>query len=77
MKCPFCGTEMIFGYLNCGGAAIWSERRHKVSVLPDEKEKYALRLGTPWLSPHQIESHCCPKCKKLIIDTADYENNLG
>ena len=76
MKCPFCGTEMLHGYLNCG-TAIWSERKHKISTKPDSKEKYALHLEVPMMSPHQIESDCCPKCKKLIVDTTDYENNLG
>jgi hypothetical protein len=43
MKCPFCDIEMISGYLNCGNA-IWSERKHKISTLPDGKEKYTLHL---------------------------------
>lgn len=75
MKCPFCNTEMLQGYMSVG-AVIWSERKHKISLLPDGKEKYALHLSTPWLSPNQIESLCCPKCKKIIIDATDYDNNL-
>ena len=76
MKCPYCETEMLYGYLNCGNV-IWSQRKHKVSTLPDGDEKYALSLGVPWLSPHHVESYCCPNCKKIIIDAADYENNLA
>ena len=75
MKCPFCDTEMIHGYLNCGNA-IWSERKHKISTLPDSKEKYALHLETPLLSPHHIESFCCPKCQKIILDISAYDHNL-
>ncbi len=75
MNCPFCDTEMLHGYLNCG-MALWSERKHKLSLLPDGKEKYTLHLRQPILSPHQIESFCCPECKKLVIDTKDFENNL-
>jgi hypothetical protein len=75
MKCPFCDIEMLRGYLNCG-IALWSERKHKIGLLPDGKEKYALRLRTPLVPPHQIKSYCCPKCKKIIIDAEDYENNL-
>ena len=67
---------MLHGYLNCG-TAIWSERKHIISTNPDSKEKYALHLGTPVMSPNQLESDCCPKCKRLIIDVSDYENNLG
>jgi hypothetical protein len=75
MKCPFCDTEMLHGYLN-SGTAIWSERKHKISMLPNGKEKYALHLSVPMLSPHHIESYCCPKCKRLIADISYYENNL-
>ena len=75
MKCPYCNEPMLFGYFNCG-TAIWSERKHKISLLPGSKEKYALRLTQPIFTPHTVESYCCPKCKKIIIDAADYENNL-
>ncbi len=75
MKCPFCNTEMLSGYLNCGNA-IWSERKHKISTLPDGKEKYAMHLEVPLMSPHHIESLCCLNCKKIIIDVSGFENNL-
>ena len=75
MKCPFCDVEMLHGWLNCGGV-IWSERKHKISMLPDSNEKYALHLGTPMLSPNQVESSCCPKCKRIIIDASGYDTNL-
>ncbi len=75
MKCPFCGTEMLHGYLNCG-TMIWSERKHRVSMLPDQTEKYALHLGTPMFTPHHVESQCCPNCKKIIIVTSNYKNRL-
>ncbi len=75
MKCPYCDVEMLHGYLNCG-TIIWSERKHKISMLPNGKEKYALHLEPPLLAPHGIESDCCPRCKRIIIDAACYKNNL-
>ena len=66
---------MLHGYLNCG-AAIWSQRKHKLSMLPDGKEIYALHLETPMLLPNYVESNCCPKCKRIILDASGYENNL-
>ena len=75
MKCPYCETEMLFGYLNCG-AAIWSELKHKLSLLPNDNEKYAFHLKAPMLTPHYIDSYCCPKCKKIILDAAEYQHNL-
>ena len=75
MKCPFCDVEMLHGWLNCG-AALWSERKHKLSIVPDGKEKYALYLEVPLLSPNQVESDCCPKCKRIIVDASGYEHKL-
>ena len=75
MKCPFCDVEMLHGWLNCGGA-LWSERKHKLSIMPDGKEKYALYLEVPMLSPNQVESDCCPKCKRIIVDASGYEHKL-
>lgn len=75
MKCPFCNTEMLHGYLNCG-MALWSNKKHKLSLLTDGEEQYAFRLGKTLMSPHHVESDCCPKCKRIIIDTSDYENNI-
>ena len=40
MKCPFCNTEMIHGYLNCG-MALWSDKKHKLSLALDDTERYA------------------------------------
>ena len=76
MTCPFCQTEMLDGYLNCGNL-IWSERRHKISTNADTTERYALNLPTPLLSPHQIKSTCCPRCKHIIIDASEYEHRLS
>ena len=76
VNCPYCNVAMLHGYLNCE-QTIWSERKHKISFLPNGVEKYTLRLVKPWWSPHHVESYCCPKCKKIIIDASYYENNLG
>lgn len=75
MKCPFCDTKMLHGYLNVGNA-IWSEKKHKLSTNAGAKERYALALPVPMLSLHHIESDCCPKCKHIIIDSSEFDNNL-
>lgn len=66
MKCPFCNVEMIHGYLNCG-MTLWSTKKHKISLLTDDDETFSLQLGKPALSPHHIESDCCPKCKESLL----------
>lgn len=30
----------------------------------------------PLVSPHHAEGDCCPKCKRIIIDSSGYENNI-
>lgn len=75
MKCLYCDVEMIHGYLNCG-MVLWSTKKHKVSLLTDKTEKYALQLGNSVISPHHIESDCCPKCKRIIIDSSGYGSNI-
>lgn len=75
MKCPFCDIEMIQGYLNCG-LALWSTRKHKISLLPDSKEQYAFRLKQPMVSPNHVKSDYCSKCKRMIIDCTEYESNI-
>ncbi len=75
MECPFCKVEMIKGYLQCG-TALWSTKKHKLSMLPGKNEQYAFYVKLPMVSSNYIESDCCPKCKRLIIDTSDYKNNL-
>ena len=75
MKCPFCDIEMMHGYLNCG-MILWSTKKHKISFLTNEEEKYALSLGRPMVSPHHIESDYCPRCKRIIIDSSNYDSNI-
>lgn len=76
MKYPYCGMEMIHGYLNCG-AVLWSEKKHKVSMIADDQELYALQLGKPLMSPHHIQSDICPKCKRIILDSSGYSSNIN
>jgi Zn-finger nucleic acid-binding protein len=79
MKCPFCDVEMLRGYLYCD-VAIWSTQKDKSFLspnkLPNSKEKYALRLKLPMKSQNCVESDCCPKCKRIIIDSSGYESNM-
>ena len=59
-----------------GGAALWSERKHAVRLNPDGEERYALRLKTPMVTPNCVESDCCPRCRRIILDASPYESSL-
>lgn len=76
MRCSYCNIEMIHGYLNCG-MTLWSDKKHHLSLAVDETEQYARQLGRPAMSPHHIESDCCPGCMRIIIDSSGYQNNMG
>ena len=74
MNCPFCGEEMLHGYLHLG-MALWSQRKHKLSLLPKSDESFAMMLGRPILNPHFVESDFCPKCQRMVLDTSPYPSS--
>ena len=81
MKCPFCGTEMMQGYLYHQNHMLWSTKKHKISSFPNKKEEQYALYKSFWerlfKKPEPVESVCCPNCKRIIIDSTNYENNLG
>ncbi|GEM_PF-1438579 len=77
MKCPLCGSEMLHGYLNVP-TAIWSERKHVLTTVPNDSEKYAMHIGQAVVKAlNHVESDCCPNCKHILIDIQDCENDFG
>ena len=71
MLCPYCHVPMIHGYLHTG-MTLWSEKKHSLSLITSEGERYALQLGRPLTHPHQIESDYCPVCHRIILDSSPY-----
>ena len=37
MRCPFCGKEMIPGFIQAGSEVFFTEKKHKVEFLQTEK----------------------------------------
>ena len=66
MKCPYFDVEMIPGFLNCGNT-IWSERKHKISTLPDRKEKYALHLKCRCYRPTMLKATAARNAKRSLL----------
>ena len=75
LKCPYCDTEMLSGYLN-SGPLLWTVEKHKFNLNPKLREKYAFYLKKPMFIYHSLESYCCSNCKKIIIDVSEYEHHL-
>ncbi len=73
MKCPYCDIEMLDGFF-LAPWMIW--RESPTGWIPPKKGKYAMYLRMPWSTPNNVPSTCCSKCKRIIIDSSSYENNL-
>ena len=72
MICPYCSNEMIAGNLNGDGrgGVYWKEGARHSSVLDKICGKGKLTAAEyTAFSRFRIESHYCPRCKKIIIDT--------
>jgi len=74
MKCPFCGEDMVKGYVNVEGM-MFSENKHKMFLTPSDGEKYADNVKARIVFDH-YDAECCPKCKKLIVDISDFKSNI-
>lgn len=59
-----------------GQLAVAGAKKHPVRRCPGKDEQYALYLKLPFVTGNYVESDCCPKCKRIIIDSTGYENNL-
>ena len=42
MKCPYCNTEMILGYIQCRDGVYWSKRKRLIAALPALDESAVL-----------------------------------
>ena len=73
-KCPYCGGEMVKGYIQCRDGVYWSEKIRPVAAIrPLDKSALALKNGE-WnlFRGDAAEAYNCPECRKIIIT---YEGN--
>lgn len=73
-KCPYCGGEMVKGYIQCRDGVYWSEKIRPVAAIrPLDKSALALKNGGWNLSRGDAaEAYNCPECRKIIVS---YEAN--
>lgn len=65
MKCPYCGRDMILGYIQSSRALVWDTEKLSGVILPSSDG--AGRILTKGLFKKQaIESHLCETCNLLI-----------
>lgn len=66
IKCPYCNSDMILGYIQSPRIIIWSKNKHKLSFLPNETLGDVLVKRENLLGAYKQASHC-PNCGAIII----------
>ncbi len=72
-SCPWCGGEMVHGYISFGrDAAVWTPERPG-RVLGTLKAKERVRLGGGFFDPPTV-GWFCRACRKLAVDLPEPED---
>ena len=53
------------GFLQSGNMMIWSQRQHKVSLLPGEGD---ILLAKNPFKGASIAAHICRKCQRMVVE---------
>lgn len=69
MKCPYCGKEMMLGYIQNRDGVYWTEKKLLVPALPmGGGEALAVgRAQSCGYTNKRVEAWNCLSCKKIII----------
>ncbi len=68
MKCPYCGSEMELGYIQCRDGVTWTPKKQPIAALS------ALGRGSITLAngaadnARAVYAYRCSHCRKVIID---------
>lgn len=66
MLCPYCNEKMRKGYIQSPRQKIfWGEEKRKLFITPIEDD---IALSNGIMSVPAVESYCCPKCRKIIVE---------
>lgn len=63
MKCPYCGEEMVAGFIQCRDGMFWTPRKSLIASL-SRFQKGALRLS----ENSSAVAYRCDRCKKILLD---------
>lgn len=70
MKCPYCGEEMVNGFLISSRDITFTNDNPNRSFRVKKRNDLELSKGSGLSLPHCVAHHC-RSCKKIVID---YEN---
>jgi len=68
MICPFCGREMIPGFVQSARKVFFTQEKHSWWFVPDTEDVLLTRHN---MTGPTCTAYHCPDCKKVI---ADYGN---
>ncbi|MCI6183944.1 MAG: PF20097 family protein [Clostridiales bacterium] len=67
-RCPYCGGEMLLGYMQSRDGVYWSMKKKLVPALPGlAKDELYLSAGSA-----AVQAYNCPKCRAILISYKDY-----
>ena len=66
MKCPYCGEEMVLGYIQCRDGLFWTSKKQLVAALSG-LGRGRVRLANHTSNTTVCAFHCA-KCKRIVID---------
>ena len=70
MHCPYCGKEMLPGYIQCRDGVTWTPNRQPVAALSIfGRGSVSLSNGAADNS-RTVYAYRCADCQKVIIDCA-------
>ena len=70
MNCPFCGNEMMKGFVQSSRAFFFATDYHGILFKPCQKKGEFYLSSHNWTSPICAAYHCA-NCKKVIADYAE------
>ena len=65
MNCPYCGEEMVLGYVQSSRAVIWDKEILSGIIIPSS-EGMALTKKISFVDALGFKAHLCEKCQVLI-----------
>lgn len=68
-KCPYCGGELEFGYIQCRDGVAWRKKKCPVAAFAAwGSSAVSLAPNGGSCTENAAEAYNCTSCKKIIID---------
>lgn len=70
MNCPYCGNEMVKGFVQSSRAFFFAVEPHGILYKPNRKKGEFCLSSHNFTNPICAAYHC-PACKKVLLDYAE------